>query len=223
MAEGYVNDILIPYDCIIEQDIGLFNVIREKYSNDVVFDMEKIQDEESCRELVLNNKYKNPLELILRPDYSEKKEDFYSQFIEMEYENILDKAPNTLIYEMARKLMNSKMGNITFLVSNDYERDKLFEIYDQSILIDIVDSYENYSVKNFDIVFIRRFEDFLKFKNLEGKHLYILDYTFNLENNRNDEEMIPIVPYSIIAYSNSNIINLVSVYRDDEEENENDF
>ena len=110
-----VNSILIPYDCIVDEDTGLLRVIRDKYSNDTVFVMNSIETDRDIELLVLYGKYNNPLELILRQDYIDKAEDFYNQFITEEYESILTNSFITNIYKFILSVKNSKTRFITLL------------------------------------------------------------------------------------------------------------
>ena len=206
-----VNNILIPFDCIIDEDVGLFSVIREKYSNDTVFYMDRIQNIEDEKNLVLNNKYNNPLELILRPEYLSKKDDFYNQFINEEYEDIVQNSIMTKIYEFSRKAISSKMANITFVSFNETQTDILKKVFNNEIFVQIIKSYEDVDVKDYDIVFLKRFDNGLKIKNLKGKYIYILDYTFNYEDKEENKTPILNIKDTLLVGEN-NVLNTISVF-----------
>ena len=186
-----INNILIPYDCIVDEDSGLLRVIREFYSNDTVFFMDKIDSDQKIEELILNEKYENPLDLILQPDYKDKADDFYLQFYEEEYDNILDLSFMTLLYKFVLLVRSNKLSRITFLANDEAEKDSLEILFgkDTDIVLGYIDEI---NLDDIDTIFIRRVSDIENFENIRGKNLYVLNYNFNFETSRDDENPLPI-------------------------------
>ena len=217
-----VNSILIPYNCIVDEDTGLLSVIRDKYSNDTVFYMDRIQTDRDIENLVLYGKYNNPLELILKPDYIDKAEDFYNQFMTEEYENILTRSFITKIYDFYLSMSYAKVGRITLLASNEKQKESLEYLFGKDINV-LVKSISEVNVDDIDIIFIRRVTEIENFDNIKGKNLYILDYNFNFENKRTANNPLPLIKFSVLATQSHNVIYLISPYaHKEEEEKEND-
>lgn len=209
MNTANINRILIPYDCIFNDDIGLYRVIREHYSNDSVFNL-SLLDEENLNSLVHDNIYNNPLELIIREEYKDKMNDFYKEFLEQEYERILDYSPYTPIFEFAHLNIVSKMGFITFLVFNDLQEAELRKRFDEKIDIIKLDNYNELNIDEYDIIFLKRYEDSLLIQNLQGKYIYLLDYRFNFEKESLTDELVPLIKVSLVV-GGSNLLAITSI------------
>lgn len=205
-----INNILIPYDCMFDTDIGLFRLISSSYANESVFDLKKIESDTQKNQVVLSEKYDNPLDVILKPEYKDINEKFYKEFLEQESERITRLALPTNILEIAVKLRSSGMGKVDFLVSNEYQSDNIKSVFGENVVI-INDDLEKIDLRNYDIIFLRRIKDIIHFKNLEGKYIYILDYNFNLENDRKDNEPMPLLQYILSSFE-SNVLRLISPY-----------
>lgn len=210
-------NVLIPFDCIMDIDTGLLKVIKNDYSNDIVFDMSKITDEESMKDLTLHNHYNNPVELIIRDDYKDKVDLFYNQFMESEYENILKNSPFNSIQEFAYKTIISGFGRVTFLVFNNLQNLIVEDIFKGSFETLNLNSLEELDVNRFDDIFLKRYKDGTKIKNLKGKYLYILDYKFNY-----DEDGKILDPIISMQIGLDNSIRIISPYSERRRE-ENDF
>lgn len=209
MNTANINRILIPYDCIFNDDIGLYRVIREHYSNDSVFNL-SLLDEENLNSLVHDNIYNNPLELIIREEYKDKMNDFYKEFLEQEYERILDYSPYTPIFEFAHLNIVSKMGFITFLVFNDLQEAELRKRFDEKIDIIKLDNYNELNIDEYDIIFLKRYENSLLIQNLQGKYIYLLDYRFNFEKESLTDELVPLIKVSLVI-GGSNLLAITSI------------
>ncbi len=211
------NTILIPYDCIVDEDTGLLRVIRDKYSNDTVFYMDKIETDDDVQNLVLNEKYNNPLELILKPDYIEKTEDFYNQFMTEEYENILIASFITKIFEFAKLMIINKLSDIVFLADNEKQKDSLRKIFGNEVNIMVGSISKAIKLEDFDIVFLKRVERIVELEPLQGINIYILDYNFNFENTRDSKDPLPKIEYSIFAVQHHYVAHLIDPYVMEEE------
>lgn len=212
-----INTILIPYNCIVDEDTGLLRVIRDKYSNDTVFYMDRIQTDRDIENLVLNEKFVNPLETILKPDYLDKAEDFYKQFMEEEYENILTNSFITNLHKFILSTISVKMGRIILLAFNEREKESLEYLFGENINI-VVGSFSKVNMEDIDAIFVKRVTDIKEFNHIQCKHFYLLDYNYNFENTRDDENPLPVIEFSILATEYHNIIYLASPYNHFEEE-----
>lgn len=215
------NTVLIPYNCIVDEDSGLLRVIRDYYSNDTVFDLEKFDTDEKIEDLILNKKYVNPLDLVIRPEYTKKSLDFYNQFIEEEYENILKNSFMTTLFKFVLSVKQSQIGRVIFLANNEREKQSIELLFgsDNNILIGKIDEI---NLDDIDTIFIKRISDIRNFNNINGKNLYILDYNFNFETDKFDDNPLPLITFAIMASEYHNVVYLISPYNHEKENKEND-
>ena len=103
------------------------------------------------------------------------------------------------------------MANITFLSFNEIQTDILKKVFNNEIFIQLIKSYEDVDVKDYDIVFLKRFDNSLKIKNLKGKYIYILDYTFNYEDKEENKTPILNIKDTLLVGEN-NVLNTISVF-----------
>lgn len=216
-----VSSILIPYDCIVDEDTGLLRVIRDNYSNDTVFYMDRIETDDDIEQLVLYEKYENPLELILKPDYQDKAEDFYNQFIEEEYENILTNSFITKLHKFIFSVKGSNLGFITLRADNDRQRKSLEYLFGEETNIE-TKPLSKIDLEEFDIIFLKRAKEIKDLGTLSAKSIYLMDYNFNFENDRDDENPLPTIEYTLLLIKYHNVLNVVSPYERDYEEYEDE-
>ena len=86
----------MPFDVLIDADIGLWNLIARDYRNEIFFlpGMLDLSDTHKKYFSIVREE-RNPIMLLLSEPDKSLADDFYNQFMEKEYDNILKLSPNT--------------------------------------------------------------------------------------------------------------------------------
>ena len=209
MFDSGLNRILIPFDCIFDEDIGLFRVIRDFYANDSVFDMDLLNSDMKTLRQALKN-YNNPLELVMKDEYKYKADDFYKEFHIKESDKIaFSSTPIKQITDFVNKINITGMGYITFLTTNYAQEVKIMESGGTNNIIRA--DYEEVNTENFDIIFVKRLSDAYFLKNLEGKYIYTFDYIYNVYRDEINPTLQFVLEEYCVTLGENNSIKILSL------------
>lgn len=212
MPATTANSVLIPFNTIIDIDIGLLRVIKEEFNNDkYLYTSLLTADTNGLRQLLYEREEPNPLNFLLKDEWLSSSDSLYSDFMDKSLDKIIKKSSPNAIKSLVDTFFISKLVDIDILCSNNYEKDHISKIYHKQNLSIIVESdYSNIDISKYDTIFIKVYQDILKFTNLLGKNIYLLDYKFNinLDHNKNIRPRIDIE--SLICQANQTI--LISPY-----------
>lgn len=215
----YIINVLMPFETLIDTDMGLWELIKYDYRNDIFFlsGMFDIKDIHKKYYMVTRN-YRNPLMILLSEQSEELANDFYNQFMEKEYESILRLSPNTdvcKIIDLMRK-NKSNIVRLTILCKSELEK----KIYiDRHLPYDhiLVGEPKDFNIQDYGTMFIKDIHDVDKYRNLSGKTLYIANYGFNVTID--PSKVNPLLPLEFIEkYGKDNEFFIYSVYTFDSRE-----
>ena len=187
---------LFSFHSIYDIDIGLVNLIREKYLNDKVFDPLFFKQ---SKLKIISDMYRrtesNPLTVFAKPDISkEDLDDYYNQFLEKEYQYIYDQCVSTEILNYIDFFTEDKEINPTILCYNDYEQ-KI--VKDETILkqlkIQRLDENNLLSVdiqRSYSEFYVKRVEELDIFDKVLDMSFYISSFGPNFELNDKNEKVI---------------------------------
>ena len=174
----YIIKILLPFETVIDIDIGLWNIIKYQYNNHAFFLERLINTSEANQKyfmMVRDNR--NPLLTLLTEPSEELADDFYSQFMEQEYDNILELSPNTDICKMLDSMKRDKSSIIrATILCKDEKQKHIIEtrnIQHDSI---IISDYNRVSLKDYGTIFVKDIKDLDKYRIVEGKTIYVANY-----------------------------------------------
>lgn len=182
------NRVLIPFNMLYDTEMGLINLIGEKYMDPEEFeDGLIIQPHGINYEFLKERPMKNPL-----GEYTVKEEDadfYYKEFMEKKYNEILEYAEPTAILDMVKHFIKTN-GAVTVTVICSTEEE--YDIIDKNLgefnffQCILVKDYKEIDLKNYDTIYIKDITDLLLFEqSLDGKKVYIASYyhnfTFGLE------------------------------------------
>lgn len=215
---------LIPFDMVIDTEIGLLKFIESsKYNNhDVFYDSILKGPIKSIIYLLKIRDYKNPL-IIAMKDKEDKEamDDYYIDFIDKEYISILNKSISTEVYNFISLCINTE-GAITPIIFCKKEIEKKFllnmnkDVFEKCEFI-IADSYKDIdSLKSYDPIYLKNYTDAVEILDaLEGKNIYVANYAYNfskfVEEPDEKEQSILLENISLLL-SDSNIIKITDVY-----------
>ena len=114
---------LFSFHSIYDIDIGLVNLIKEKYLDEKVFDLAFFQQPKlKIISDMYTRKNSNPLTVFAHPNISiEDLDDYYNQFLQKEYEYIYENCVSTEVLNYIKLFENDKDYDPSILCYNDYE------------------------------------------------------------------------------------------------------
>ena len=228
MEETYYNNILVPFDLLMDTDKGVLRVVNKKYNDKRYFNTSRIKDTngEFLQEDILNFliKYRihvNPLYMITDEDHMKKEDidDIYKQIIDEDYEEVLRLSTRTPLLKAfnAGTLHQDSPLKITVLCRNKMELEYLKELEFKCKTLLIKDNKDlvNIELKDYKYIYIKNAEDLLDFKYMTGKVIYIATYRFNMliERDRNIDARVEVInPKFILDIVRDNKIMTMDIY-----------
>lgn len=207
---------LFDFQAICDTDIGLYRLIKKEYYDKSVFKNELFdsKDEMFIRTELLCRKNFNPLFLFCKENImsDEELDDLYQQFLDEEYDKIIDLSPITSIMNLAAT-SNSVRDIVTasILCKTDKEKEWVYK-YTKKLNC-IVSEYKQFKLDRFDSIYIKDIYTLLLFdqSTLKDKNILISRFNFNLENEYTKVEL-PIMNISQKYYKNNKFM-LIDPYK----------
>lgn len=116
-------ELLIDFNCLIDTEIGLIQLIRDNYLDPDVFNVKLLKSSSfKLLSLLINRKEYNPLYLIANDNISKQDlDDYYKEFVDTEYENILKKSYITEMERFISLSISEPSIHVTFLCKSPIE------------------------------------------------------------------------------------------------------
>lgn len=213
----YNLDILIPFELVVDLDIGLLKLVRFEYSNNDYFYKGILQGMDDClRYALMTREDPNPLSIAaVNPDDHETLDGFYKQFMEREYTKIMNLSQDTAISDLTKvsgmTSASDRIVRITIMCRSEEEK-KLINLRKMNPFRVIVSSPEKVDLSQYKALFVKNAYDLDMYRNVEALNLYIANYGFNLVKDPSHSNT-PGLPIDIVAkYSKDNEINIFTVY-----------
>lgn len=213
----YNLDILIPFDLVVDLDIGLLKLVRFEYSNNDYFYKGILQGMDDClRYSLMTREDPNPLSIAaVDPDDHETLDEFYKQFMEREYTKIMNLSQDTAISDLTKvsgmTSASDRIVRITIMCRSEEEK-RLINLRKMNPFRVIVSNPEKVDLSQYKALFVKNVYDLDMYRNVEALNLYIANYGFNLVKDPSHSNT-PGLPIDIVAkYSKDNEINIFTVY-----------
>lgn len=187
------NIALAEFETIVNIDFGLIKMVKEKYNNPIYIDTEylnRVSDNALIAELY-ERKDENPLLLILKDEFKGQADSLYEQFIESEYEEILEKSIFTNLLNFYKTLINNKQMTINILCRNLQEKHFIEKKLDFKVETIVEPNYRNIHIDDFNFLYLKDYSKILELESFFKMNVYICKYGFNM-----DSEDIPKEQYS---------------------------
>lgn len=184
--------ILISFDALFDMDIGLIQLIKEKYASPDVFDLDKLnQSNYSILKSMVERDNINPLYTIAKEDISHNElDEFYKQFLDQEYEVIFDKAIYTDLLNLLGVVKGDNGIEAEIVYYNDKQKELLDKDNETSNIhkVFVKDIYKNdkFNSYKYDFVYLKSLDELLNFPMLESSIIYIARYGFNINEENSD-------------------------------------
>ena len=222
-TRGILNP-LVSFDCLIDTDFGLLVLIAQNFFDTEVFSEEFFRRNNNINDMkwaVYGRKEKNPLTLCMKD--TTDADDYYNQFMEQYYDDILERSMITDLAKLIPELATNSGASFTILCRNESEIKLLDTLnilgeYKKILVKDVLepDSFNQFFIKDFDD------EGMLRYSNLiRDKHIYVARYNFNAidDLNKFDDRF---ETYILLDNQRCNITKFDLYSRRKEEYSEND-
>lgn len=206
-----VMRVLISFNTLIDTDFGLLVLIAQKFFDTSVFKEDFFKENNSIHDMkmVVYKRYtRNPLDLCIYD--KSNSDDYYNQFMEKYYQDILDVSMITDFAKSLNRLAYSG-ANFTILCENEAQVNlinsiSLFDKYSTLMEHELLnlDDYNQFFFKDYKETFIQNI-----IRKLRDKKIYIGMYEFNKIQNL-DKESLAI---QTELFMTRNIISLIDLYK----------
>lgn len=209
----YIINVLVPFDVLIDIDMGLLKLIEFDYHNEDFFLPGILNTSETNQKyFLITRTSSNIVESLLTVEDKELAEDLYNQFMEKEYDNILKLSCNTSICDLTLLLRTNmnQVIRVTVLCSNEKEK-KLIEDRRISVFRIIISDPDSININNYGTIFVKNVDDLDKYRRVEGKTIYVPNYGFNVINDPNYPNPI-LKPDTVAKYGENNEFEIYMPY-----------
>lgn len=210
----YMVTSTVPFNMIVDTDLGLWKLIQDQYPNTNFFYQGLIyeRDLNFMKYFMVSRLDKNPLKSLMKPDYISQADSLYDEFMDTKYDEILKLSENTGIFELIcrSKGVNDVM-RFTVLCKDQREVDevlKRFSRYKVKVSTIIYEDLKKVDISSYGSIYIKDIHDFFLYNKVEGKNVIVGNYGFNLEVGINNATLLE--PSRVITMSN--VIQLVDMH-----------
>lgn len=210
----YITDVLVPFDILVDIDMGLLKLLEFDYDNNLYFLQGILHTSELNQQytMVTRNKV-NPLSAILQYEDDELAENLYSQFMEKEYNQILKLSCNTAVRDLSELLITTidQVVRITILCRSKQDLQEVEERHIKSFRTIVEKDLNKINLSDYQVLFVKNIYDLDKYRNVTGLNIYVPNYGFNITI---DPEMSqPLLPEDILKkYGKENEFEIFSIY-----------
>lgn len=193
LGEGNTSGVmtpLIPFNCIFDTDFGLLVLINKSYFDSSVFSVDFFHKNSTIKDMVkviYEREEENPLSVCILPEKKELEDELYNDFISKKYEDILRFSMTTEVYNTLELFKLYGDVKATIVCESEIEEQflKKFKVTKnmQTIRIDElkeVNFYQQFFFKSINDFYCNMISEFI-----DTKAVYIADYKFNIDENRN--------------------------------------
>lgn len=173
-------DSLIPFNMIFDTEMGLMKLIEFHYTKGF-FNYEALGKDDLTMLYLMERDNWNPLSIICDDSISqEDKDELYNQFMDREYEKILQYSPNTALYDMLNLVYRSESIRFTVVCNTEQELDFFNRRHCKAYQVIVGDMFDNELLQRNSNLYIKYLKDLYQQPNdFKNKSLYIGDYGFN--------------------------------------------
>lgn len=202
---------LIPFNLVVDTDVGLLCYIYKSYMDPNVFNKDFFIGK-NVRDMVYSvytRTEQNPLLLCINDKYRDSCDSLYNEFMNDKYEEILELSVKTEFCTLMRYFYNEPEINTTLVCEKQKEIDILKEEkdikYNRIILSNELKEKE---IRKFNQFYFKNINDATPYvKYLIDKTIYFSKYGYNI----NDKEKFVEDPM-VILLSENNVINIIDVF-----------
>lgn len=210
-------DPLFDFQLLCDTDMGLYNLIKRDYYDKEVFDnyLFESTNDRFIKTKLMCREYFNPLHIFCKKGKMTHKEldNLYAEFLEKEYDNILELSPPTAVFQLASVSNSVKKIVSPVIICKSEAEVKWIKKYDSKLKC-IIEDFKDFDITKYDTIYIKDIYTLLLLKqeSLNLKNIIIGRYVFNLEI-ANTQIELPIIEVSQKYYVQNKFM-LIDVYKD---------
>lgn len=179
-AVKYTTSNLLEFEMLIDTDLSVIQTMLKKYPNSNFF-RDNVLHASSInviKNLLLFRKDRNPLSILIKPEYINSIDDLYKELIDSCRDEIINNSHPTDIFRFV-KTLNDTGGiiNNTITCNNELEYNFL-KSNDSTLVLRIKEN----DLTNYNCLFIKYIDDIPKYINYGGKYVFITNAMYNLSS-----------------------------------------
>lgn len=208
LKNGKYNQLLVEFEFVVDLDLAIFKYIRAKANNPAYVDQKLMNtmDEKEVIKKFLERENVNPLTVIM-PGFNT--DAMYDDLLKNHLEELLHYATASDMFGlMITFLKESSSTGVTILCENKLQEEFIHSLNPKMVTI-IEKNRKAVMLNNYNILYLKYYANALLYQmdDLAGKHIYIANARYNLEEKMN----VPLLPVSVLV-SDVNIIHLIDLY-----------
>lgn len=184
---GRVITALIDFDLVVNTELGLIRLVREKFQDERAFKLEVLnRSDKEILSLLFSRKNPNPLSIISTEENLSDIDKLYDSFFQSYKKDIIQRSnSDSHIFKFAKYVVSSSANlgvNAFFAVSDDQERQSLIDHFG-SMTKTIMKEDKN-SLLGRDVYYIRDYRFFTDHNlqdKISRKKIYMSPRQFNLD------------------------------------------
>lgn len=227
MDKNYFMYILIPFDLLVDTDIGVVKVAESEYYNsdkyDDYLDFDLLTDlnKSDYKFLFEYRTNINPLYMIVNRDLPKENynilDSIYDNIIKEKYVDVLNNSELTGIHRIIASGMYSEGGpfRVTIICKNELEASyvRSFNFKSNIIFCESKEDICDIDMDEYKYIFVKDIKDFEYYGDLKEKVLFIANYRFNkVYTDTEIGEKYLIDLKFILNLISDNIIKTIDVY-----------
>lgn len=211
MEKQFVESI-IPFDMIIDPEMGLMKLIEFEYRNKI-FNLSALGTDDFTKIYLRQRIIKNPLSIIIQDESItiDDMNDLYNQFFDQRYEDILELSPNTGLFRLLQLSYRSESLRFTVICENKEQEELFLKRGGKAYRVVVGSLFQEEFLEEFSNFYIKYVEQLERQKNdIEKKNIYFVDYEFNMI--KTNKGTVPsFLPQNIDRFR-LNMFNFINLY-----------
>jgi len=181
------SELLIDFNCIVDTEIGMINLIKEKYLDDRIFNKDLINGSlDSIILSLIERKDVNPLYLFANSGTNKKDlDDYYKEFMTVEYVNVLNRSIVTGLRNLIYLFRTEPGIHVTFLCESNIEKQLLLQIEDFDKCSIVLYNQKDIDFSQYTAYYFKYITDQVLNFLYEYKTYYFSKNSLNFDNDSN--------------------------------------
>lgn len=204
------NALLVEFDFVVDIDIAIWRFIKNRFATSDLVDKDliAIDDDNEIRYILLSRQPKNPLELLIPGQDTNK---LYDELItdRKQFSGLLKYSePYNTFGLMVTFLRAASSVAIDILCKDQIESDHIKSL--NPILDTVINSdKKSINLNDYSAMYLKYYTNAIDYSAIAGKHIYIPMAQYNMQHNMNTMDL---TMTALLAENNQ--IHLIDLYQD---------
>ena len=170
---------LLTFESVVDIDLGIINFMIDKYKKSVYFNQYIVNasSEDVKKNFLLAREDKNPISILLKDKFKASLPDMLKDIADKYLEEVLKFCQPTDILRYAKTLQEYD-GVIKCVINC---KNSLQEQYIKNLDSTLTTVLNQDNMDGYDCLFLKYVEDVVKYKNLNGKYIFLSNYMHNID------------------------------------------